>query len=98
MHHPRQLGFEAMIDLNVFDVEFVVVFNAQQLERYGLLAYILEFPAVVQSSLILLSQKEAWNIADRLVVKTIIPKRLMSFSELGAKAADETSHVALKSK
>lgn len=29
MHHPRQLGFEAMIDLNVFDVEFVAVFNAQ---------------------------------------------------------------------
>jgi hypothetical protein len=55
MYHPRQLGFQAMIDLNVFDVEFVVVFNAQQLERYGLLAYILEFLAVIQSSLNLLS-------------------------------------------
>jgi hypothetical protein len=76
MHHPRQLGFEAMIGLNVFDAGFVAVFNAQQLEHYGLLAYILEFRAVVQSSLILLSQKEAWNIADRLVMKTIIPKRL----------------------
>jgi hypothetical protein len=85
MHHPRQLGFEAMIDLNVFDVEFVVVFNAQQLERYGLLAYILEFRAVVQSSLISLSQKEAWKIADRLVIKTTIPQRLMSFSELGVR-------------
>jgi len=84
MHHPRQLGFEAMIDLNIFDVE-VVVFNAQQLERYGLLAYVLEFPVVVQPSLILLSQKEAWNIADRLVIKTIIPKRLMSFSGLGVR-------------
>jgi hypothetical protein len=66
MQHPQQLGFEAMIDL---DVGFVAVFNAQQLERYGLSAYILRFPAVVQSSLILLSQKEAWNIADRLVIK-----------------------------
>ena len=84
MHHPRQLGFEAMIDLNVFDVEFVV-FNAQQLERYELLAYVLEFPVVVQPSLILLSQKEACNIADRLVIKTTIPKRLMSFSELGVR-------------
>jgi hypothetical protein len=52
MHHPRRLGFEAMIDLNVFDVGFVAVFNAQQLERYGLSAYILGFPAVVPSSLI----------------------------------------------
>jgi hypothetical protein len=52
MHHPRQLGFEAMIDLNVIEVEFMAVFNAQQLERYELLAYILAFPALVQSSLI----------------------------------------------
>lgn len=49
MNHPRQLGFDAMIDVNVFDVEFAAVFNAQQLERYGLLAYILEFRAVVHT-------------------------------------------------
>jgi hypothetical protein len=63
-------------------VEFVAVFNAQQFEHYGLLVYILEFPALVQSSLILFSQKEASNIFDRLVIKTKIPKRLMSTSEL----------------